>query len=101
MVPPLLLQPLVENCIKHGLEPKVEGGRIEVQALEEADALVLRVRDTGVGLAGAAPSSGTGLGLSLVRERLATLYGGRAELHLQAATDAEGGTLVTVRLPRS
>ena len=100
-VPPLLLQPLVENCIKHGLEPKVEGGRIEVQALEEADALVLRVRDTGVGLAGAAPSSGTGLGLSLVRERLATLYGGRAELHLQAATDAEGGTLVTVRLPRS
>ena len=64
-VPPLLLQPLVENSIRHGLEPRVEGGRIEVRALRDAAGLLLQVRDTGGGLAGAA-SGGTRLGLQLV-----------------------------------
>ena len=99
-VPPLLLQPLVENCIKHGLEPAVAGGRIDVSAARDGDALVLRVRDTGTGLSepGAA-SDGTRFGLVQVRERLTTLYGARASLTLEAATDAEGGTLATIRLP--
>ncbi len=97
-VPPLLLQPLVENAIRHGLEPKVDGGRIDIRAMREADALVLQVRDTGVGLA--APSSdGTRFGLQQVRERLATLYGAQASLTLEAADDADGGTLASVRLP--
>jgi signal transduction histidine kinase len=97
-LPPLLLQPLVENSIKHGLEPKVEGGRIEVRASRVADELVLEVRDTGVGLADTA-SDGTRFGLTQVRERLATLYGARARLSLAPCTDPDGGTIATIRLP--
>ncbi len=97
-VPPLLLQPLVENAVRHGLEPAVAGGRIEIGAACDGDMLVLRVRDTGVGLAAPA-GEGTRFGLQQVRERLATLYGERASLTLEAAGDAEGGTLATVRLP--
>ena len=97
-VPPLLLQPLVENAIKHGLEPNVAGGRIELSAQREGGLLVLRVRDTGVGLA-AVPSDGTQFGLAQVRARLATLYGERAVLELATVHDGEGGTLATIRLP--
>ena len=98
-VPALLLQPLVENAIRHGLEPKVDGGRVEVSARREADTLVLAVRDSGVGLsAGAAEHNGR-FGLTQVRERLATLHGARASLTLEAATGDEGGALATVRLP--
>lgn len=78
-VPALLLQPLVENSIKHGLEPKVQGGRITVRALAGADGLVLEVQDTGVGDAGAA-AGGQGFGLAQIRERLAALYGERARM---------------------
>jgi len=99
-VPPLLLQPLVENSIQHGLEPKVDGGRIEVGAALQGDRLVLRVHDTGVGLDGAPASGGTRFGLKQVRERLATLYGDAATLELQPAPpDEGGGTLAVVRLP--
>ena len=101
-VPPLLLQPLVENAIKHGLEPHVEGGRITVTARTEAQTLVLTVRDTGTGLPSAAPHNpapGSHFGLSQVRERLATLYGGLASLALEPAADGLGGTLVTLRMP--
>jgi hypothetical protein len=97
-VPPLLLQPLVENCIKHGLEPTVEGGRIDVRAARDGEALVLQVRDTGAGLSHG-PVDETRFGLVQVRERLAALYGARASLTLVAADDAEGGTLATLRLP--
>jgi hypothetical protein len=97
-VPPLLLQPLVENCIKHGLEPAVAGGRIDVGAARDGDELVLRVRDTGVGLSDP-PVDGTKFGLVQVRERLAALYGTRATLTLTDADDAEGGTLAILRLP--
>ncbi len=99
-VPPLLLQPLVENCIKHGLEPAVAGGRIDMRAARDADTLVLSVRDTGVGLS-TASVDGTRFGLVQVRERLAALYGERASLTLSPASDAEGGTLATIRLPLS
>lgn len=97
-VPPLLLQPLVENAVRHGLEPAVAGGRIEISALRDGDALELRVRDTGVGLDQPA-GDGTRFGLQQVRDRLATLYGERASLVLQPAGDAEGGTVALVRLP--
>ncbi|GAP36812.1 autolysin sensor kinase [Piscinibacter sakaiensis] len=113
-VPPLLLQPLVENAIKHGLEAHVEGGRLEIEAVLDGGQLVLRVRDTGAGLApgrgaapaarpeaaGADPAPSGGFGLAQVRERLATLYGEAASLELCAVPAAEGGgTLATVRLP--
>jgi sensor histidine kinase YesM len=99
-VPPLLLQPLVENCIKHGLEPQVGGGRIEVSAMRLGNLLVLRVRDTGIGRPGHQPE-GTQFGLAQVRERLATLYGPWASLELAEPQDADGGTLAIVRLPLS
>jgi signal transduction histidine kinase len=103
-VPALLLQPLVENCIQHGLEPQVAGGRIEVSARRDGGQLLLQVRDTGVGLRAGAASpgqgpAGTGFGLAQVRERLAVLHGDAATLRVQAADDAEGGTRATISLP--
>ena len=103
-VPPLLLQPLVENAIKHGLEPQVAGGRIEVGARREGGLLRLWVRDTGLGLpadgfARPLASADGGFGLEQVRARLATLHGGRASLRLQPADDGEGGVIATVLLP--
>lgn len=97
-VPPLLLQPLVENAIKHGLERKVAGGRVEVSARRQEDALILTVRDTGVGL-GVIPGNGTKFGMRQVRERLHALHGNSAALDIQPADDDEGGTLVIVHLP--
>jgi len=98
-VPPLVLQPLVENAIKHGLEPHVGGGRIEVSAMRAADRIVLRVRHTGAGLATGASAVGTRFGLEQVRKRLATIYGAAATLELTPAADAEGGTDATVTIP--
>ncbi|MGZ5883986.1 MAG: sensor histidine kinase [Burkholderiaceae bacterium] len=99
-VPPLLMQPLVENSIKHGLEPKIQGGRIEITARREGDALILSARDTGIGL-GALASKGTNFGMQQVRERIGTLYGSAAKLELVSADDKEGGTLATIHLPMS
>ncbi|RKP59363.1 sensor histidine kinase [Pararobbsia silviterrae] len=97
-VPPLLLQPLVENAIKHGLEPSIAGGDIDVSARREGQTLVLRVRDTGVGLAHA-PADGARFGIQQIRERLAALYGDAAHLELTSPDDGRGGALATVRVP--
>ena len=97
-VPPLLLQPLVENCIKHGLEPQVAGGLIEVVARRDGDSLVVSVRDDGVGIAPGADSD-TSFGLAHVRERLATLYGASASFAFAPAPADDKGTVATVRLP--
>ncbi len=110
-VPPLLLQPLVENAILHGLEPRVQGGRIEVSAQRDGPQLRLCVRDTGVGLPppgtagttaaeGALPGEAAShYGTRHVHERLAALYGTRARFTLAPAADAEGGVLATITLP--
>lgn len=83
-LPPMLLQPLVENAIKHGLEPKIEGGRVDVSAAREHGCLTLIVSDTGLGLEqGQPPKTSGGVGLANVRERLHALYGARASLDLQ------------------
>jgi signal transduction histidine kinase len=100
--PPLMLQGLVENAIKHGLEPKAEGGRLSVKAHIVDGVLALSVRDTGVGLpssdtASSAKTSGTGTGLANIRERLQLLYGPQAQLVL--SSPPEGGTLATLTLP--
>jgi LytS/YehU family sensor histidine kinase len=97
-VAPLLLQPLVENCIKHGLEPNVNGGRIKVSARRDGGQLMLTVRDTGRGLSDA-KSDGTRFGLQQVRDRLNALYNGTASFTLVNATDNEGGTIATIRMP--
>jgi LytS/YehU family sensor histidine kinase len=98
LVPPLLLQPLVENSIKHGLEPQIAGGRIDVSAARDGDALVLSVRDSGAGFDAAAVGDGR-YGLAHIRERLVTLYGTQASFALGPAGGSEGGTLATIRLP--
>jgi signal transduction histidine kinase len=101
-IPPLLLQPLVENAIKHGLEPKVQGGSITVRARQEADVIRLEVIDTGVGLA-AVPQGpggtdmGGGFGLAQVRERLHTTYGPQATIELIA--DSAHGTGAIIIFP--
>ncbi len=94
-VPALLLQPLVENAIRHGLEPKVEGGTITVQAHLDEHLLVLDVKDTGVGL----PPEGStpGFGLAQVRERLSTLYGPQGTIEFIA--DGAYHTWVRVSFP--
>ena len=106
-VPPLLLQPLVENAIRHGLEPRPEGGLLEVSAQGDDDHLQLCVRDGGVGLsrpegrpadAGGFGRTG-GFGLAHVRERLHTRYGAAASLRLEPAPQPPGGTVVTIELP--
>jgi sensor histidine kinase YesM len=97
--PPLLLQPLVENAIKHGLEPQVKGGRITVTAVREGASLILHVRDTGAGLDAHHGADGTRFGLQQIRERLGALYGTAGKLKLEPAADEEGGTLATVSLP--
>jgi LytS/YehU family sensor histidine kinase len=94
-VPTLLLQPLVENAIQHGLEPQVGGGRLTVAARRDDGHLVLEVTDSGAGLGGSTP--GSGFGLAQVRERLATLHGSRATLSLEPAQPR--GTRATIRLP--
>jgi LytS/YehU family sensor histidine kinase len=101
MVPPLLLQPLVENAIQHGLEPKVEGGRIEVRAHRDGAELVLSVRDTGVGLPEPGAQREGRFGVAQVHERLATLHGARAGLTLANAGGGNdtGGALAIVRMP--
>jgi LytS/YehU family sensor histidine kinase len=83
VLPPLLLQPLVENAIRHGIEPAVEGGTIRVDARRASDALELTVTDTGVGMSTDAPE---GVGLANVRARLSSLYGPRGRLLLYANT---------------
>ncbi len=101
-VPPLLLQPLVENAIHHGLEPQVQGGSVMVRAHVQGGELVIEVQDDGRGLA-AWPASprpgarkGQGLALANVRGRLLSRYGTRASLDLQATNP---GTRAVMRLP--
>ncbi len=96
-LPPMLLQPLVENAIRHGLEPKVDGGRIEVEAHADGAMLVLNVRDTGLGPDTPGAQGGTRLGLANVRERLQALYGEQATCTLQPAPPI--GTLARIVLP--
>jgi signal transduction histidine kinase len=94
--PPMMIQTLVENAIKHGLEPKPEGGTLSVKAEIVHGNLAVSVADTGLGF-GMAPTAGTGVGLANIRERLQLLYGGKAALTV--AANQPCGTLVTVTVP--
>lgn len=97
-VPPLLLQPLVENSIRHGLEPEVEGGEITVRARRTADRVTLEVCDTGAGLDPAAtPSADGGFGLTQVEERLAAVHGDSGALRLTPLRG--GGTCASISFP--
>ena len=97
LVPRLLLQPLVENAIRHGLSHRRSGGLIEFRAQHEDDQLVLSVHDNGAGLTAGSATGGLGIGLTNIRERLATLYGDSQSLDLVSLP--QGGFEVTVRIP--
>jgi signal transduction histidine kinase len=96
LFPPMMIQSLVENAIKHGLEPKPEGGSIAVRAEVIDGRLSISVADTGLGF-GKAATAGTGVGLENIRERLALLYGAQASLAVRE--NPGGGTIVTVTVP--
>ena len=98
-MPPMLLQPLVENAIMHGIEPKLEGGEIVVRARVEDGMLCVEVADTGLGLRPAPPRPGGGVGLSNLRERLRQLFGARAQLQL--LDNPAGGVTSRLLLPSS
>jgi LytS/YehU family sensor histidine kinase len=92
--PPLMLQTLIENAIKHGLEPSVTGGRIEVSARVDEATLIVDVVDDGVGFH---PASNDGLGLANIQQRLQLLFGREAELVIESPP--QGGTRASIRLP--
>jgi len=101
-VPPLLLQPVVENSIQHGLEPHIEGGNIRVTASVANDMLTLEVLDTGVGMdISAAPGTshgkGGGFGLQQVRDRLQTTFGPLGTMNLIA--NSPTGTRASITFP--
>jgi sensor histidine kinase YesM len=97
-VPPAMLISLVENAIKHGLEPSPSGGTLNLTAQALDDAIEIAVRDDGVGLAAMSSGEG-GVGLSNIRERLAAIYGESATLTIQESTPH--GVLATIRIPYS
>ena len=102
VVPSMLLQPLIENSIKHGLSPKVEGGSIYLRSRLTDSRLIIEVEDDGVGMGGAqleesSTWTGMGIGMANISERLQVLYGNTARMTIDSL---EGkGTLVRIRLP--
>ncbi|MGZ4790185.1 MAG: sensor histidine kinase [Terriglobales bacterium] len=101
IVPSMLLQPLIENCIKHGLAPQIEGGSIVVRSVVSGGMLNIEVEDDGVGMTvpgGSAPvMPGPGIGMSNVAERLKVLYGETATMVVSSSGGK--GTRVTIRVP--
>ena len=94
--PPMMIQTLVENAVKHGLEPKAEGGRLLVKAEIVHGKLAVTVADTGLGF-GKAATAGTGIGLANIRERLQLRYGQQARVTI--SENQPSGTRVTIAVP--
>ena len=92
--PPMLLMSVVENAIKHGIEPQAAGGKVRLEARRADDALCVAVTDTGRGLAG---NAGKGIGLSNLRERLKAVYGQRSKFTLEGV--APGGARASIEIP--
>jgi two-component system LytT family sensor kinase len=99
MVPSMLLQPIIENAIRHGLSPRLEGGVILIRSQRQDGRLLLEVRDNGVGIPAATLERvfQQGIGISNVRERLRVMYG--ADFTFQIDCPAEGGTSIRVGIP--
>jgi LytS/YehU family sensor histidine kinase len=94
LVPEFILQPLVENAIRHGISKLPGIGLIEITAREDDGRLSITIRDNGPGYR---PTAEAGVGLANTRARLETLY--KESAKLQVANDERGGTIATVRLP--
>jgi two-component system LytT family sensor kinase len=95
------LQPLIENSIKHGLEPRINGGTVTLRSRLEGDRVRIEVADDGVGMgnlpASALNRSGGGIGMKNVQERLEVLYGNEASFSV--VSNPGRGTLVTIEIP--
>ena len=99
LVPPLILQPLVENAVRHGVSALSTARSVEVTATLRDGTLALTVRDDGPGMGSPSAAAGSGTGLRNTRERLAQLYGDRATLALESPPG--GGTIVRVEIPQA
>jgi two-component system LytT family sensor kinase len=101
LVPSILLQPLIENSIKHGLEPRLNGGTVTLRSRLEGNRVLIEVADDGVGMgnrpASALPRTGAGIGMKNVRERLEVLYGNQARFDV--ISNPGRGTLVSIEIP--
>jgi len=103
VVPSMILQPLVENSIKHGIAPKVGGGRIILRSLRENGRTIIEVEDNGLGMTGErldqvfSGTDGSGIGLRNVGERLRVIYGELAVLHL--TSEPGRGTVARIEIP--
>jgi two-component system LytT family sensor kinase len=98
-VPSMLLQPIVENSIKHGLAPKVEGGQITIRTSSENNRLIIEVEDNGIGIPEErmAHVYVDGIGISNVHERLRVLYG--ADFRMDIASQQGAGTRIRIEIP--
>ncbi len=101
LVPSILLQPLIENSIKHGLEPRIHGGTVTLRSRLEGDRVLIEVADDGVGMnprpAPALRRQGAGIGMKNVQERLEVLYGNQARFNV--VSNPGRGTLVSIEIP--
>jgi two-component system LytT family sensor kinase len=101
LVPSILLQPLIENSIKHGLEPRLRGGTVTLRSRLEGDRVLIEVADDGVGMGNrpisALPRTGAGIGMKNVQERLEVLYGNQARF--EVVSNPGRGTLVSIEIP--
>lgn len=101
MVPSILLQPLIENSIKHGLEPRLNGGTVTLRSRLEGDRVLIEVADDGVGMGNRPVSAlrrtGAGIGMKNVQERLEVLYGNEARFTI--VSNPGRGTLVSIEIP--
>jgi two-component system LytT family sensor kinase len=99
VVPGMLLQPLIENSIKHGLEPRISGGTVTLRSRIDDGMLVIEVEDDGVGLQANREfsPSGAGIGMRNVRDRMEVQYGSRASVEINSRPGR--GTKVTLRMP--
>jgi len=97
LVPSMILQPLVENAIKHGLADKLDGGNVSIRSRCTQHRVIIEVEDDGVGMAASAESSGTGIGMVNVQERLHVVYGDAAEIDVESQPGS--GTMIRLTLP--
>jgi len=103
LVPSILLQPLIENSIKHGLEPRIRGGTVTVRSRLEGNRVFIEIADDGVGMNGRSASAlrrpGAGIGMKNVQERLEVLYGNQARFNI--VSNPGRGTTVSIEIPAS